>query len=130
MTSGARGNGTGPRDGVPQGSHSPPDPAPAPAAGPTAPKNPLRRTVRVVNPLGIHQRVADRFARAAKRYPCTVTVWNGDTRADGKNLWDLILLVAFPGAELVLEVDGPEAAVALDPLAAILAAPGGEDYTI
>jgi hypothetical protein len=31
---------------------------------------------------------------------------------------------------LVLEVDGPDAHIAVDPLAAVLAAPGGEDYTI
>lgn len=90
---------------------------------------PLRREVRVVNPFGLHYRVADRFARAAKGYAATVTVWNGETRADGKSVMDLILLVALPGADLVLELDGPDAAAALDPLADILAAPGGEDYT-
>src|SRR5688572_10182937 len=97
-------------------------------AGPRgAPNGPLRRTVRIVNPNGLHHRVADRFSRAARQYSCSVTVWNGDVRADGKDLTDLILLVAMPDAEVVLEVDGPDAAQALDPLADILAAPGGED---
>jgi phosphotransferase system HPr-like phosphotransfer protein len=59
-----------------------------------------------------------------------VTLWNGDTKADGKNIFDLIGLMVMPDAEVVLEVDGPDAPQALDPLAAILAAPGGEDYTI
>jgi phosphotransferase system HPr (HPr) family protein len=84
----------------------------------------------VVNPLGLHMRAADRFCRTAKQYACAVTVWNGDTRADGKSLLDLILLVALPGAELVLEVDGSDAPDALERLADILAAAGGEDYTI
>lgn len=91
---------------------------------------PLRRTVRVINPIGLHLRAADRFSRAAKVYNCTVVVWNGDRRADGKNLWDLIALSVLPETEVVLEVDGADAATALEPLSEILAAPGGEEYTI
>ena len=37
---------------------------------------------------------------------------------------ELILLVALPGSEVVLEVEGADAAAALDPLADILSAPG------
>ena len=122
MSSTARGDGPRPRDGIP--------PPPCPPASNGSAAGPLRRTVRVMNPLGLHRRAADRFCRTAKQYSCAVTVWNGDVRADGKSLGDLILLVALPGAELVLEVDGPDGPDALDLLADILAAPGGEDYTI
>lgn len=90
---------------------------------------PLRRTVRVVNPYGLHMRAADRFARAAEQYASAVAVWHGDARANGKNLLDLIMLVVLPETEVVLEVDGPDAASAIDALCDILAAPGGEDYT-
>jgi phosphotransferase system HPr (HPr) family protein len=98
--------------------------------GPPSRTGPFRRAVTVVNPLGLHFRVADRFSRTAKQYPCAVTVWNGDTRADGKSPMELLLLVALPGAELTLETAGPDAEKAIDPLADILAAPGGEDYSI
>ena len=40
------------------------------------------------------------------------------------------MLLAFEGTDVVLEVDGPEAAAALEPLAGILASRGGEDYAI
>jgi len=109
--------------------------------GPPAPRSPeldpqrdntgpFRRTVQIVNPLGLHQRAADRFCRAAKEYSSRVMVINGDRRADGKNIWDLIGLLVFPGMEVVLEVEGMDAAAAIDPLSAVLGAPGGEDYTI
>ena len=127
MTGRAGGNGPGPRDAIPPGHRAPappPDPTPVPGGGP------LRRVVRIVNPYGLHQRVADRFSRTANQYACTVTVWNGPVRADGKSLWDLILLVALPGADVILEVDGPDAPTAVEPLVAILASPSGEDYTI
>jgi phosphotransferase system HPr (HPr) family protein len=91
---------------------------------------PHRRVIRVINPNGLHMRLADRFIRTASQYTCNVTVWNGDARADGKSIFDLILLVVPPDSEVVLEVDGPDAATAIDLLAAILASPGGEDYTI
>jgi phosphocarrier protein HPr len=92
--------------------------------------NPLRRTVRIVNPLGLHHRVADRFMRTASRYDCTVTVYNGDIRADGKSIWDLLGLVVLPGMEVVIELSGADAIAAIDLLAEILASPGGEDYAI
>ena len=136
MTGRGGGNGPGPREAPPPGPRAP-VPAPAPDTEPPgahmtpAPGNgPFRRVVRIVNPFGLHQRVADRFSRTANQYSCTVTVWNGDARADGKSLWDLILLVALPGADVVLEVDGPDAPRAVDPLASILGSAGGEDYTI
>jgi len=91
---------------------------------------PIRRTVRIINPLGLHHRLADRFSRTAKQYTCIVTVWNGDTKADGKSLTDLIMLIAMPDSDVILEVDGPDALEALETLAAILAAANGEDYTI
>lgn len=112
MSGRAGGTGHGPREALP--------PGPAP----------LRRVVRVVNPLGLHFRVADRFARLAKQFACAVTVWNGEARADGTSLTDLIMLVVMPDSEVVLEVDGPDAPRALDPLAEVLASPGGEDYSI
>ena len=136
MTGRAGGTGPGPRDTLPAGAR-PPAPAPAPDTEPPASAmtqsgsdGPLRRVVRIVNPLGLHQRVADRFARTARQFTCVVTVSNGDARADGKSLWDLIMLIALPDAEVVLELDGPDAPAAMQPLADILGSPGGEDYTI
>ena len=136
MTGRCGGTGPGPRDALPPGSRSSIPPAPPDTDPPCAPvtpapcSGPVRRIVRVRNPNGLHPRLADRFIRTAGRFGCTVTVWNGEARADGKNLWDLIMLVVLPDAEVVLEVDGPDASAALDPLTEVLASPAGEDYTI
>ena len=131
MTGRAGSNGSGPRDTTPPGTcpPAPPDTDP-PAAETTGGAGVLRRVVRIVNPCGLHPRVADRVSRTARQFSCTVTVWNGEVRADGKSLWDLIGLMAMPDSEVVLEVDGPDASKAVDPLADVLASPGGEDYTI
>jgi phosphotransferase system HPr (HPr) family protein len=123
MSSRVTGSGQVPRDAVPALPAAAPQPAPPPSG-------PLRRTVRITNPLGLHQRAADRFHRAAKTYGCAVTVWNGERRADGKSITDLMLLLVFPDTEVILEVDGPDAPAALGALAEILGSPGGEDYVI
>lgn len=124
MTSRTTGDGLAPRDSVPTSSCS------TPSNSAAAVQEPLRRTVRVSNPLGLHARAADRFSRAAKRCVCTVSVWNGDRKANGKDLWSLLELIVFPDSDVVLEVDGVDAAEALEQLAEILGAPNGEDYTI
>jgi phosphotransferase system HPr (HPr) family protein len=84
----------------------------------------IRETVTVANPNGLHMRPATLFAQAARGFHSAVTVWNGERRADGKSSLDLILLVALPGAELVLEVEGADAADAIGPLAGLLGSPG------
>ncbi|HEV3386311.1 MAG TPA: HPr family phosphocarrier protein [Gemmata sp.] len=118
--------GLAPRDGIPpSGGSTQSSPIATASAG-----EPLRRIVRVRNPLGLHQRAADRFARAAKRFACAVTLFNGDLKANGKDLWDLIMLSVFPDSDVILEVDGSDASAALEILAEILGAPNGEDYTI
>ena len=87
-------------------------------------KGPQHRMVTVMNPLGLHLRAATAFAQAARQVRSAVTVRNGTRQADGRSPSDLILLLAFPGDELVLEVDGDDAAEAIDALAAVLGSPG------
>lgn len=133
MTGFAGGSGPGPRDALPAGTRAPADPPDTdpPTGSKTASGGgPLRRVVRIVNPSGLHPRVADRFSKTARQYACTVSVWNGTMRADGKDIWALIMLVALPESDVVLEVDGPDAPAAVGALYEILASPGGEDYTI
>jgi phosphotransferase system HPr (HPr) family protein len=86
---------------------------------------PRRRTVVVANPNGLHMRPATSFAKLAQSLGHRVTVYYGEKQADGVSPTALIMLLAFPGAELVVEVDGPEDAA--DRLAAVLAAPGDPD---
>ena len=87
----------------------------------------LRRPVTVLNPQGLHMRPASAFVQRAGQFAGTVTVARGDQRVNGKSLWDLLLLAAEQGTELVLEVSGEGAAATLDALAELLAAPTAEE---
>jgi phosphocarrier protein FPr len=94
---------------------------------PAAPNNGLRQTVRINNPQGLHMRPAAAFAETAMRFLCSVTVSRGESAVDGKNLWDLLMLAATQGDELMIEVTGGDALEALPALVEILAAIPAED---
>ena len=85
---------------------------------------PLRRTVVIVNPFGLHMRPATDFFELAISGPWDVAVWKGDKRANGKSLWDLIGLCVMQNNEVILEVDGDGANDVINRLADILANPG------
>lgn len=87
----------------------------------------LHRKVTIANPLGFHLRPMAAFARQAAQYQSTITLTNGSRRVNGKSTLELMLLAAEQGTELLLEVNGPDAAAALDPLAAILGAATMDD---
>jgi len=87
---------------------------------------PHRCTVAVANPHGLHMRPAAAFAEAAKGFAAVVTVWHGEKKADGRSPWELIMLVAGPGAELTVEADGADAAAALGRLIELLQAASDE----
>jgi phosphocarrier protein HPr len=78
------------------------------------------RTVTVVNVLGMHARAAARFVRLASSFVSQVRV-NRDTRViDGKSIMGLLLLAAARGAAITISVDGPDEAVAIDALCALV----------
>jgi phosphotransferase system HPr (HPr) family protein len=87
---------------------------------------PLKRTVLVTNPNGLHMRPSAAFVELAGRFQSEVTVTSDGRSVNGKSLWDLLLLAAMPGSELTLEVDGPDAEAALDALVTLLATPPSE----
>lgn len=87
----------------------------------------LQRRVTITNPQGFHMRPQSAFARSANQFASTVTVAKDQLRANGKSQWELMLLAAEQGTELLLEVAGSDAAAALDALTKILAAPSADD---
>lgn len=87
---------------------------------------PLRATVTIRNPQGLHMRPAMMFARLAARYKSAVSIRKGERAVNGKSLLQLMTLAAMPGTELDLEVSGDDAATALPLLAAALGAPSAE----
>ena len=90
----------------------------------------IRRIVVVANPpMGLHLRPATAFAKLVRGMKCHVTLTHGDRRADGRSAFDLLGLLAPPGTELGLEVEGEDADIAVDPLCEILTCEGDSTDT-
>lgn len=87
----------------------------------------LRRNVIIVNPMGFHLRPMAAFARLASKYQSQVTLAKEDLKVNGKNTLQLMGLAAEQGTELILEVSGSDAQVAIEALVEILAAPSMDD---
>lgn len=84
----------------------------------------VRRTLIMGNaPDGLHMRPATAFAKLARAFRCAVTVRHADRTADGRSAHELLMLIALPGSELELILDGEDADIALDPLITILIGP-------
>lgn len=78
-----------------------------------------RRRVTVKAEHGLHMRPCTLLAQAAKRFDSRIRLGNAGKKVDAKSVFDLLTLAAGPGAELDLEVDGPDAPDALEHLAAL-----------
>jgi phosphocarrier protein len=85
-----------------------------------------RRTVRIVNRLGLHARAAARFVHAANRFRARVTATLDGRTMDGKSILGILLLAASQDAELELAADGEDEAEALAALAALVESGFGE----
>ncbi len=85
----------------------------------------LRRLATIRNRRGLHARAAARFVKLAWEYDADVTVAKNGTEVSGRSIMGLMMLAAGPGTEIELRATGPQAAAALDALAALIG--GGFD---
>ena len=90
-----------------------------------------RRRVVVRHDGGLHARPASRVARRASEFESEIALvlvktpiqmsTPAGTRADAKNIMDVMLLAAPSGTELDIEAEGPDAAAAVEALEALFA---------
>ena len=82
----------------------------------------IRKSVTVMNKLGIHARPATLLVQAASRYEADVYLSKGDvTRINGKSIMGVMMLAAEEGAEVLVEAEGSDAEAALQAVSDLLA---------
>lgn len=83
----------------------------------------LKRTLRIVNMRGLHARASRKLAELALSFEdTTIIVRRDDEEADARSLMDLMMLGAGIGSDIEVEADGPQEAVAMDAIDALVAA--------
>ncbi|MDX5361794.1 MAG: HPr family phosphocarrier protein [Alphaproteobacteria bacterium] len=80
----------------------------------------LAREVTIRNVKGLHARASAKFVRCAEVYDAQVTVAKDGQNVAATSIMGLMMLAAGPGSVLRLEAEGPEAADALDAIAALV----------
>jgi phosphocarrier protein len=70
----------------------------------------VRERLRVVNESGMHLRACSAFVKLSSRFGSRILLTREDQglAVDGKSIMGLLSLAAEPGAELVLQVEGPD----------------------
>ena len=84
------------------------------------------RTVTIVNRNGLHARPAAEIVKLASKYSSEITIVRDDLEVNGKSIMGVMMLAAEFGAELQLRAAGPDADLALDALAQLVANKFGE----
>lgn len=66
------------------------------------------RRLTIVNRLGLHARAAVKLVSVCSKYVSNVFIVANGRRANGRHLIAILLLAASMGAQVSIEVDGPD----------------------
>ena len=80
----------------------------------------------VANRLGIHARVAAQIVKVASRFEAEILITKCDFTVNGKSILDVMTMVCPYGCKVQISAKGPDAAEALNALAALFLTKFGE----
>lgn len=86
-----------------------------------------RRTLDIVNKLGLHARAAAQFVKVAGAYGARVSIEKDGQSVDGKSIMAVMMLAAAKGSQITVETEGADADAALDAIADLVADRFGEE---
>jgi phosphocarrier protein HPr len=85
------------------------------------------RELQIVNKKGLHARASAKFVQTVEQFDVEVKVTRGTETVGGDSIMGLMMLSASPGTSILVEAAGPDAAAAIDALAALVASRFGEE---
>ena len=85
-----------------------------------------KKTVTIVNKLGLHARAAAKFVQMASRYESLIEVEHKGRLVNGKSIMGVMMLAASLGAELVIHAQGADSDEAISALIELVQARFGE----
>ena len=87
----------------------------------------MKRTITIVNKLGLHARAAAKFVNCASGFSSDVTVRRDEREVNGKSIMGVMMLAAAKGTEIEVEVVGEDAEAAMDALEQLVGDRFGEE---
>lgn len=68
----------------------------------------IKETTKIVNKLGLHARPSAMLVTEASKYESEVYFTKNGLRVNGKSIMGVMMLAAEMGAEIIVEVNGPD----------------------
>lgn len=93
----------------------------------TPPPGALARELQIVNRKGLHARATAKFVQCVEQFDARITVSRCSETVGGDSIMGILTLGAGIGSTITVTALGPEAAQAIDALAALVADRFGED---
>jgi len=87
-----------------------------------------RRTVTIVNDLGLHARAASKLVQLASKYPVEVQIGREDMMVNAKSIMGVLMLAASKGTHLQVVATGADADAAVDAIVELIAGRFGEGH--
>jgi len=84
------------------------------------PPGTMQRRLEIKNKLGLHARAAAQLIEVTRRFASAISVGKDDHVVDGKSIIELMMLAAGQGTVLEVSAAGPDAAEALEAIAALV----------
>ena len=85
------------------------------------------RDLPIVNRRGLHARASAKFVQLAETFNATITVSKDQNTVGGTSIMGLMMLAAGIGSSVHVTADGPEASIALEAIARLVADRFGEE---
>ena len=86
----------------------------------------IKASATISNKLGLHARASAKLTKLAGSYPCEIFLARGERRVNAKSIMGVMMLAAGLGAEIEIEAEGEDHAVALAALCALIESRFGE----
>ena len=80
----------------------------------------IRRTITIINKLGLHARATAKLVATASAYESTVRISGKGRDVDAKNIMQVMMLAASQGTVVELVAEGPDEQEAIDALAELI----------
>lgn len=81
----------------------------------------IKKKITVKNKQGLHARPAALFVQIANKFDSRITVKRDKEEVNGKSIMGILMLGAEKGSEIIIEVEGSDASLAILELEKIVA---------
>jgi len=80
------------------------------------------KTLKVLNPLGLHARAAAQLVKVTARLKCDVLLECDGQEVNGKSIMGVLTLAAAQGSDVKVTCSGPESEAGMEQIVAVFAA--------